>query len=418
MSGSYPSFRWDDKGINAFAFTYDRETKKAYNFNTSKFVRYDQYGIYGIDGHSGFEPENEEEIWETAKYALTWKGFMLKTNEGSVKISSDEDIQVFKGDFEHIKIGKIGNNNYGIRISKEVNIEGISTTVPVMVTDDDGELWLENRLKIGNGTSSTVELGYLDETRADGKHEVIHAGAESDEFIVYEDGKVVANYIEAKGGKIGNMTITSIEQTLEETEQVIEASRKLDISSNLGYNFKVGGNGISPEQLKLVAIPTSFVIYKDNVTWYGSQNPNQEDSWEEIHTGSSILNLTYDFFKEHCLHSTYYIKAICMGTDVKQYEAQATIMSISDGEDPVTLVITTSNGNYFRNDIGQTTLTARLFKAGQEIDLYPPYDYIYQWADANDDSWKPPEGNNKTLIVKADEVSFSRTYVCNVSKGG
>lgn len=421
MSGSYPSFRWDDKGINAFAFAYDPTTKKAYDFNTSKFVRYDQYGIYGIDGQSGFEPQNENDIWQTAKYALTWKGFMLRTNKGSVKISSDEDIQVFSGDFERIKIGEIGSNKYGIRISKEVKIEGISTTVPVMVTDDDGELWLENRLKIGDGTYSTVELGYLDETREENNkvyHEVIHAGTESDEFIVYEDGKVVANYIEAKGGKIGNMTITSIEQTIEEVGQAIEAGKKLDISSNLGYNFKVGGNGISPEQLQLVAEPTGFTIYENDVIWYGTQNPYQEDSWVELYSGSPTFNLTYEFFKQHCLHSTYYIKATCLGTDVKEYEAQTTIMSISDGEDPVTLVITTSNGNYFRNDIGQTTLTARLFKAGQEIDLYPPYEYVYQWADANDDSWKPPEGNNKTLVVKADEVSFSRTYVCNVSKGG
>ena len=162
---------------------------------------------------------------------------MLRTNKGSVKISSDEDIQVFSGDFERIKIGEIENNKYGIRISKEVKINGIPTAVPVMVTDDDGELWLENRLKIGDGTSSTVELGYLDETRADGTHEVIHAGTGSDEFIVYEDGKVVANYIEANGGKIGNMTIESIENR----------GYELVITSNIGNSMKAG------EQVELTA---------------------------------------------------------------------------------------------------------------------------------------------------------------------
>ena len=29
----------------------------------------------------------EEKIWENAKYALTWKGFMLKNDDGSVRIT-------------------------------------------------------------------------------------------------------------------------------------------------------------------------------------------------------------------------------------------------------------------------------------------------------------------------------------------
>jgi len=64
---------------------------------------------------------------------------MLKNDDGSVRITSTEDIQVMGGNTERIKIGRIKENVYGIRIS---NAEG---TI-VMETDDQGELWLRERL--------------------------------------------------------------------------------------------------------------------------------------------------------------------------------------------------------------------------------------------------------------------------------
>jgi hypothetical protein len=128
----------------------------------------------------------EDKIWANAKYALTWKGFMLKNDDGSVSITSDNDIQVISNGEERIKIGRIDNGAYGIRIS---NAEG----APVMETDDFGELWLKKRLRVGSGETSTVEIGYLDAVRAGTNiHEVINAGDEKQKFIVYEDGKMVA----------------------------------------------------------------------------------------------------------------------------------------------------------------------------------------------------------------------------------
>jgi hypothetical protein len=88
MNGSFPSFRWDSKGLSAFAFSTDA-TGKAYGFNTAKFVRYDQYGLYGINGATGFEPESNDDIWNNAKFALTWEGFMLKNKYGKGYVSID-----------------------------------------------------------------------------------------------------------------------------------------------------------------------------------------------------------------------------------------------------------------------------------------------------------------------------------------
>lgn len=426
MNGSFPSFRWDGIGLNAFQFEVDQNTGEPYGFNVAKFVRFDQYGIYGINGQSEFDPnisENnksgEDKIWEKANYALTWKGFMLKNEDGSVRITSEEDIQVLYDKQERIKIGRIIQQGdqvtYGIRIS---NAKGTS----VMETDDAGELWLKNRLRVGTNETSTVEIGYLDAVRAETNvHEVIHAGDGEQEFIVYEDGKMVAQGAEfhgaiyATGGKIGNMTIGDVEEAVDNIDSIAEATRKLDISSKLGYNFKVEDNMGSPNSLELVAISTAFTINSNGVRWYGSNN---FENWEELANNTNNYILTYENFKEKQFNSTYYIKAVATATNGISYEDWTTIMSISDGEkgeDALTLVITSSEGNYFRNNTGSTTLTARLFKAGIEIDQYAPYDYIYTWSDANDSTWSY---NGKNLVVMAEDVNFSRTYICDISKGG
>lgn len=415
MSGSFPSFRWDAKGLNAFAFSLNAEGKP-YGFNTAKFVRFDQYGIYGINGNTGFEPKNEQDIWDNAKYALTWKGFMLKNDDGSVRITSTDDIQVLAGNMERIKIGRIDTDVYGIRIS---NAQGAT----VMETDDSGELWLKNRLRVGTNKTSTVEIGYLDAVRADTDvHEVIHAGNGDQEFVVYEDGKMVAQGAEfhgtiyATGGQIGNLTVGEVEGAVGDMNSVIEATRKLDISSKLGYNFKVEGNVGTPERLTFEAACVGFST--DNIIeWLGSR---EFETWTHLGEGKEFVLSYNDFLAKDPINLTYYIKARVKDNENKEYESWITIMALvtgEKGEDALMLVITSSNGNFFRNDTGSTVLTARLFKGGQEIDAYAPYDYVYTWSDANDPSWAP-ETQGKTLAITADDVYFSRTYVCNISKGG
>ena len=411
MNGSFPSFKWDKNGISAYEFRVD-SNNKPYGFNTSKFVRFDQYGVYGIKGNEGFIPKDEADVWSNANYALTWKGFMLKNDDGSVRITSTDDIQVLSGDKERIKIGRISKDLYGIRIS---NANGAA----VMETDDQGELWLKNRLRVGTDGTSTVEIGYLDAVRAETDvHEVIHAGDGNQEFIVYEDGKMVAQGAEfrgtiyATGGQIGNMTIGEVEGAVGNMNSIAEATRKLDISSKLGYNFKVERGVSSPIALELLASPTAFTINTDGINWFGSNN---FEVWDELASNTNSYVLTYENFKNKQLNSTYYIKAVATATDGTSYEDWTTIMSISDGEkgeDALTLVITSSGGNYFKNNTGETVLTARLFKTGQEIDTVAPYDYTYTWTRTLDDNWSYV---GKSLTVTANDVDFSRTYVCNVS---
>ena len=272
MAGAYPSFRWDASGLNAYEFVLNEDKQTGTDFNFSKFVRFDQYGIYGIDGEQGFNPavaENgkvgEGKIWNKAKFALTWSGFVLNNDDNSVRISSDNDIQVLKRDdngnsIARVTLGRLGNNQYGLRIKNDENEE-------VMLTKDDGSLWLSNILHIGGSDSSinnsTVKIGYLPLENQEQVHKVIQAGSGDSEFIVYEDGRMYAagaefrGTIHATGGTIGGLTI----------DQLISGGYTVEIISETGYIFKNN----SGEKTFSVKISKGDVDLTDNITqvfWY------------------------------------------------------------------------------------------------------------------------------------------------------
>lgn len=118
MDGNFKTFRWDESGINAY-YQLSGDT----GINLSKFVRFDHFGIYGIDSDASedetYEPSTEDDIWDDAKFGMTWKGFFVKNkyDNYSVEVSSVDDIRVLKQDVELIKIGKLSNNTFGIRIA-------------------------------------------------------------------------------------------------------------------------------------------------------------------------------------------------------------------------------------------------------------------------------------------------------------
>ena len=89
--GRYPTFRWDGYGIDA----YQHNNSSIPNFG--QFVRFDQYGIYGYkdinENPLDFVPEDEDDIWESelVKFGLTWKGFFLRGETPTTKLTISDD---------------------------------------------------------------------------------------------------------------------------------------------------------------------------------------------------------------------------------------------------------------------------------------------------------------------------------------
>lgn len=246
MDKNSPSFKWDSSGISAFEKQVDVDGNFI-GYNQATYVRFDHFGIYGIQKNLNFVPRKEDDIYDNAKFGMTWNRFFMKNNtdDGSVEISSDQDFQVVVNGndnqkIERIKIGKLsegkteivdsnGNTitkkvySYGLRIS---NAEG----EPALIAQD-GYLWLRDQMSIGNDGNTKVSLGYLEKIKVVTESERAEDGTESeisktyhqvfnadDNFIVYENGDVIANNgtfkgeIIANSGSFGNGTV-QIEDT-------------------------------------------------------------------------------------------------------------------------------------------------------------------------------------------------------------
>lgn len=117
-NGDYPSFRWDPNGLNAYKFTDEGLV------DTTQFVRFDQYGIYGRkNAPEVWNPANEQEIYDQSSFGLTWNKFFMKSanDNKSIEISTEKDIVVNDGNTDRIIIGRVDgadSSNYGIRINR------------------------------------------------------------------------------------------------------------------------------------------------------------------------------------------------------------------------------------------------------------------------------------------------------------
>lgn len=201
VNGSVPYFRWDTNGITAFKVdgTIGNET-----YDTNKYVRFNQYGIYAV-GAGGIGSSNGESIEgskldeliaekttladklkvieENASFALTWKGLSLVASGGdysrwqAVKLDAGQGLRLInegytftqevldnlyepfkkygtgsgtyykaEEEFPILAIGQFPNINnepvYGLRLR---NREGYVT----LATDNRGELWVQDRIFIG-----------------------------------------------------------------------------------------------------------------------------------------------------------------------------------------------------------------------------------------------------------------------------
>jgi len=96
MSGTYPAFRWDSRGLRAYAFETGTDGA-IYSYDPSRFVNYDRFGIYGINGLTEPNFTTVNEVEQRAMFALTWNGLFIRNSyrNGYVSISPNDDITLY-----------------------------------------------------------------------------------------------------------------------------------------------------------------------------------------------------------------------------------------------------------------------------------------------------------------------------------
>lgn len=207
MDGDCPAFRWDARGINAY--DYDLVNNRPTNFNYTKGVRYDRFGIYGFDGlvisgDNAFNPTSVDDIIgsEGVKFALTWKGFSFKHGGASNSI--------VLGQYDKL-IGGVMTTTYGLKIMSsgatavEINENG-DAVFQGSITAVDGSIagWL-----IGNTSlSKTYSIDghtYNVSLNTDSADSAIEVKADN----VLTFGVDYAGAMTATSGTIGGWTISS-----------------------------------------------------------------------------------------------------------------------------------------------------------------------------------------------------------------
>ena len=100
-------------------------------------------------------------------------------------------------------------------------------------------------------------------------------------------------------------------------------------------------------------------------------------------------------------------------------EVATTEVTVTNMVEPTTLVVKTSNGNIFKNNLINTKLTATLWRGGKEIDQDGSM-YTYIWTKTDDDGepdtlWNQTHSySQKTIGITQKDVFRRAQFECNV----
>ena len=236
MNHNDPVFRWDSFGISAFDAKWAdvQGTPVISSIKNDRFVRFDKFGIYGIDGGlnginwyptgKNYHGNPMDEINDVATFSLTWDGLHVKNGNARVHIGLRKNnenvkslISIFKDNESTFLVGNDGsitisgkvtakegqiagwtiNESYGIHASNKVAIVNPSTAAA--------------GLKRFSPISSTEQpMVFYAHTRNPDKSE------EYPNFCVLADGAMYATAakisgdITANSGTVGGFSIGSI----------------------------------------------------------------------------------------------------------------------------------------------------------------------------------------------------------------
>lgn len=414
--GSFSAFRWDATGLNAYAFDRDENGNPSY-FNYGKFIRFDQYGLYGVRGSDGFIPQSISDIQDTADFGLTWDGFFIKSNHkedtkpdtGYISISSTDDLVVVDGNgVKRVKVGRLSANNNGTVYGLETFDNEGNT---VFITGSDGSLYLRKKMYVGpDSYTPRTQLGTIKTwNSADGEVDSARNYIYSKIFSVsnpdgeekiafYDDGRLVAEEATIKGtiyadaGKIGNMTIGDITGTIEDVQG-------FTVNSADGLSFKVGTSGVSPSELnfEVTLVGCQEQPQVTRYLWYGS---NDGKNWTQLQESTSkTFKLTYTNVENSFdSNGIYYLRVQVKldGTNILK-TVYLTINKLTDGQkgedgkpgengvSAYRFQIDSTQGfviNTDTNSATKTTLTARIFRGATELDTKAEWDY--EWYEKKD----------------------------------
>lgn len=177
------------------------------------------------------------------------------------------------------------------------------------------------------------------------------------------------------------------------------------------YPDAVSDNLCDPTKILLTG--TAQNLTADSCRW---EYLAADGGWKDTGGNSSVYTLTPDFpgwEGRNVLTLRFVVQS--SGTS---YHATHTVSKQYDGSDSYSLLVESDSGTVFRNHMVETTLRARLYKAGTEITDRIP-DEHFLWSRISDDAesdalWNAEEHRGRTLRITGEDVWRKAVFNCEV----
>lgn len=233
-----------------------------------------------------------------------------------------------------------------------------------------------------------------------------------------------------------------------------DATTSLDLTHKMTISFSrvINGGGIA-DALALAPLGNVFkngtvtslkaqcdlwrgsVIDTTNVTyqWYQQDSSIVADQgggigWRKLtETANVTTGVTSNLLTIYnsAVSSFGVFKCIIKDTDAASNTYNQTFIdtiSFIDNSDPIQISITSSGGDVFKNGVGSTTLTARVFQAGNEIDASGTK-YTYKWFKYDKNGTLDPNfggtginyKSGKTLAVGDADVDVKASFSVEIN---
>lgn len=178
------------------------------------------------------------------------------------------------------------------------------------------------------------------------------------------------------------------------------------------YTDALQEDACDPKEITLFATEYNFTAMARR--W---QHMGSEGNWKDLPgTNSDYLKLlpTSHFWEDREVLTIRYIATL----DESEYFETFTVSKQYDGADNYSVYIASTNGNVFRNGVISTTLSARVFKGGEDVTHLIP-DKNFLWTRASDDTaddtrWNSVSHTGKTLEITGEDVYRKAVFDCEV----
>lgn len=241
----------------------------------------------------------------------------------------------------------------------------------------------------------------------------IRAG--NDSFVINPDGSGYFSGGRFRWNKdsiiLQDVTIRWEDLDEEMQEQMKPRFVTVDGGTVFHYNDAVSGNLCDPAEILLTG--TAQNLTTDSCRW---EYLAADGGWKDTGGNQSVYTLTPDFSGwegRNVLTLRFIVRS--SGTS---YHATHTVSKQYDGSDSYSLHVESDSGTVFRNHMVETTLHARLYKAGTEItDRIPDENFLWNRIsdDADSDAlWNAEEHRGRTLRITGEDVWRKAVFNCEV----